>query len=58
MKYCTKCGNELKSKDLYCSKCGTKVEKEIKESDKLKVGDNINIRLSKGKINAKVEGIE
>ena len=32
MKYCTKCGNELKSKDLYCSKCGTKVEKELKEA--------------------------
>ena len=36
----------------------TKDDKIIKESDKLKVGDNINIRLSKGKINAKVEGIE
>ena len=33
-------------------------DKIIKDSDKLKVGDNINIRLSKGKINAKVEGIE
>lgn len=36
MKYCTKCGNELKSKDLYCSKCGTKVEKEIKEAKEVK----------------------
>ena len=36
----------------------TKDDKIIKDSDKLKVGDNINIRLSKGKINAKVEGIE
>ena len=36
MKYCTKCGNELKSKDLYCSKCGTKVEKEIKEAEEVK----------------------
>ena len=36
MKYCTKCGNELKNKDLYCSKCGTKVEKEIKEAKEVK----------------------
>lgn len=36
----------------------SKDDEIIKDSDKLKVGDNINIRLSKGKINAKVEGIE
>ena len=39
MKYCTKCGNELKSKDLYCSKCGTKVEKEIKEAEEQEDSD-------------------
>lgn len=49
MRYCTKCGNELKSKDLYCSKCGTKVEKEIKEAKEVKdvgseeVNDNFTI---------------
>lgn len=36
----------------------SKDDEIIKDSDRLKVGDNINIRLSKGKINAKVEGIE
>ena len=36
----------------------SKNDEIIKDSDRLKVGDNINIRLSKGKINAKVEGIE
>lgn len=49
MKYCTKCGNELRNKDLYCSKCGTKVEKEIKEAKEVKdtssdeVGGNFTI---------------
>ena len=32
MKYCTKCGNELRDTDLFCGKCGAKVEvKEEKE---------------------------
>ena len=51
MKYCTKCGNELKSKDLYCSKCGTKVEKEIKETKEVKDAGseevNVNFTINK-----------
>lgn len=35
MKYCTKCGKELRHKDLYCSNCGVKVEKEIKEAKEI-----------------------
>ena len=45
MKYCTKCGNELKNKDLYCSKCGTKVEKEIKEAKEVKNTNASSVQL-------------
>ena len=28
MRFCTKCGNELKDGDIYCGNCGTKVNKD------------------------------
>lgn len=33
MKYCTKCGNELKDTDIFCAKCGIKVEKKEDSED-------------------------
>ena len=33
MKYCTKCGNELKDTDIFCGKCGTKVEVDNNETE-------------------------
>ena len=33
MKYCTKCGNELKDTDIFCGKCGTKVEVNNNETE-------------------------
>ena len=36
MKYCEKCGNELKEGFAFCDKCGEKVEKEKKEIKKEK----------------------
>ena len=36
MKYCEKCGNELKEGFAFCDKCGAKVEKEKKEIKKEK----------------------
>ena len=31
MKYCTKCGNEIISDNMFCTKCGNKVEANINE---------------------------
>lgn len=44
MKYCTKCGKELRNKDLYCSNCGTKVEKEIKEAKEVSESTSENLK--------------
>ena len=53
MKYCTKCGNELKDTDIFCGKCGTKVEVDNNEtedffSEKTTYSTNENIRKRNG----------
>ena len=53
MKYCTKCGNELKDTDIFCGKCGTKVEVNNNEtedffSEKTTYSTNENIRKRNG----------
>ena len=35
MKYCTKCGSELKDTDLFCSNCGEKVNRIVEKEDNL-----------------------
>lgn len=44
MNYCSKCGNELKKKDIYCPNCGTKV---VKEDDSVKESIKLNTNITK-----------
>lgn len=53
MKYCTKCGNELRDTDLFCGKCGAKVEVIEEKEDffseqKTYTTSNDNIRKRNG----------
>lgn len=44
MNYCSKCGNELKKKDIYCPNCGTRV---VKEDDSVKESIKLNTNITK-----------
>ena len=48
MKYCTRCGNELKDDDIFCGKCGYKqdshtTENNLEELKNLNQNDNSNL---------------